>query len=186
MKFKCPICGCEEHYGIRSIATAERTDRYEHGKYVYEYPTSLLVYNLKISGDASFDHCEIGANFETFICQKCGHVDMFVSPEELKKKLSDYEKQNIELDSEISKVMSELEDFDKQHKDVLKQISQINMKLSSDEITVREQKELTEKVQALRESIKHYDFYRKKIEVKLVPLKQKQALIIDPRIADLK
>ena len=184
MKFKCPICGCEDHFNIQSIgATIEIPQYSSDGEIVYnaekvfQKPSSLLIADY-------YEGSGISPNFTTLICKKCGHVDLFYDHKGLELKVSEYKKSMSDIEFKINEVKKTLNEIDKQYKDNLAEIEDIQNKLSSDEITVREQKELTEKANILKQAPRNYNYERKKIEGKIKELEVEKSRIINPHISD--
>ena len=190
MKFKCPICGCEDHFNIRSIGKPIEIPQYSsdgeivyNAEKVFQKPSSLLIADY-------YGYCEggggtsINANFTTLICKKCGHVDLFYDHKGLELKVSEYKKSMSDIEFKINEVKKTLNEIDKQYKDNLAEIEDIQNKLSSDEITVREQKELTEKANILKQAPRNYNYERKKIEGKIKELEVAKRRIINPHISD--
>lgn len=191
MKFKCPICGCEDHFNIRSIGATIEIPQYSsegeidyNAKKVIQKPSSLFI------ADYYDGYCEGGGgtsikpNFATLICKKCGHVDLFYDHKGLELKVSEYKKSMSDIEFKINEVKKTLNEIDKQYKDNLAEIEDIRNKLSSDEITVREQKELTEKAIILNRATLNYNYERKKIEGKIKELEVAKHRIINPHISD--
>ena len=79
--FKCPICGCTEHYEIGSVGS--KLEQWLGSGYsddprriIVTEQRALLDHEFSISGDAS-GSCSLNANFEAYLCKKCGHVQLF-------------------------------------------------------------------------------------------------------------
>jgi len=191
MKFKCPICGCEDHFNIQSIGATIEIPQYssdgtidDNAKKVIQKPSSLFIETTYKGYGECGDSTSISPNFTTLICKKCGHVDLFYDHKGLELKVSEYKKSMSDIEFKINEVKKTLNEIDKQYKDNLAEIEDIQNKLSSDEITVREQKELTEKANILKQATRNYNYERKKIEGKIKELEVAKHRIINPHISD--
>ena len=166
-KFKCPICGCTEHYNIDSIGSKS---------------FSLISYSNDLHGDV-YGGIDISGNFETYICKECGHVQMF--SEKLLKQL---EKHNKGVDDEIKKLSNDLKiiksKIDENQKQLLpmqKRIDELVELLKSEDITIKQQKEYKSEldklssensVRRLNREIKYLNIDLEKKEKELQDLKE--------------
>ena len=72
--YKCPICGCTEHYSIPAVGREEIS-------------RSLVKYEFDIYGDAYIRKAEVSFDANIRLCKNCGHMDLFNEGmlEEIKK-----------------------------------------------------------------------------------------------------
>lgn len=92
MKFKCPICGNDEHQKVQCAGETRVIRKGKYSSIIEEIPSRGLqdyYFNYERLG-CSLERAkkpEIIPNFDAYICKKCGHVEMFAL--ELYKRISD-------------------------------------------------------------------------------------------------
>ena len=80
--FKCPICGCNEHYGIGVVGEKQteriwvKEEKYGGGHYEtnVNMPRTLLYHELTTRALEGSVSLEVGSNVNAYLCKECGYV----------------------------------------------------------------------------------------------------------------
>ena len=147
--FKCPICGCTEHYEIGSVGS--KLEQWLGSGYsddprriIVTEQRALLDHEFSISGDAS-GSCSLNANFEAYLCKKCGHVQLFAE-DMLRAIKFDEERLSSEIaakQKEVKELNDKAASLDSEKAKIEKRLNELNSLLKSEDITVKQQKEFT-------------------------------------------
>ena len=137
--FKCPICGCEEHYEFPFIRTVLHEDN--NLRSFIKHRIELGAYS-----DASISVNEFESNISAYLCKECDHVDFFAEG-----MLNDIQKDKERLKGLIDKQETLISPLMKQEKPLQAKIAKLDeqiadaAKLLKDEnITIKKHKELRE------------------------------------------
>lgn len=137
MKYKCPICGCEEFYIIDGVSSPN-----ENG---------LIQYKIEIWGDAYLRENVLNCNFETRVCKECGHVDLFKNPKHLRDELENYKKQIAEKCAQIDSLKNKISLLKEEQKQNKSRIVFLEKQLTNDEITIKQQKEYQKELKEIND-----------------------------------
>ena len=206
IEYKCPICGCTEHYELIGSGTPHEEHHVEskynkEGKVEIhnsrlESPKSLLLTKIKLSSysEASIAEFFVNLNASVYICKKCGHIDLFnpLLVENIKK-------EEKELQVEIAakeKQLIELEQADKASREeldkIVEKLKELNKKLSDENITIKQHNAYKEEAKKLGEDepkIRHNhqvsSLSKEKLEKEIADLRQKlKDVSINPTIIE--
>ncbi len=157
-KFKCPICGNEIHLQLTPVS---RDDKLVPGSYVMDtHPentntnySSMLVYGSWYRGECLEGNTKVEANFDAFACSKCGHVSLFASKliSSIAGQFKTLNEQKEELTREIETLQGDLAHLKEKIDPMEKRAKEVIKLLKSDEITVRQQRELKKELESLNE-----------------------------------
>ena len=130
-KFKCPICGCDEHFKINSISDSKRQNDF-----------SLISYFNSLHGDV-YGSVDINGNFKTYVCKKCGNVQLF--SEAMLSQLNEYsDKNKIEvkkISSDIKTLKEKIDEKQIELEPTQKRIDVLMALLKRDDITIKQHNE---------------------------------------------
>ena len=140
-KFKCPICGCNEHYLVGSVGSSKEE-------------RALLEYHLS-TGTQTYVEFSLKGSFKPYICKKCGHVELFA--EEMLKSIQD-DKLNFfklvnEAKGKIKEKRDNIESLTKEKEKLESRLIELNKFLDSEDITVKQQKEYLEEKKSIEERL---------------------------------
>lgn len=151
-EFKCPICGCTEHFVIDGF---KRNVAEGYGNQTtYKVKIALINYTEESYGEGGTS-INFDVNGGIYLCKNCGHVDFF--SEGLLETIQKHSKQ-IQEKIEIlkfeydraSKQYAELEGDLPKKKNRLLELDEL---LKSDEITVKQQKEYQNEYARVKDEI---------------------------------
>lgn len=150
-KFKCPICGCMEHYPMSFIALPQRERTgtgYTNDPYMttVKIPRTILTYDFEISGDASGRFSLEGAA-EVYLCSECGHIEFFGESmlREINKEKEEFNTKIKELEKEIEELKNALSSSNhNEYEKTKKRAKELAELLNSEDITVKQQREYKE------------------------------------------
>lgn len=104
-KFKCPICGCMEHFPIKFIGEIKKEwiqNRNCPGEWKITKERALFNEDFCIpDGSHSLE-----SSFEVYICKECGHADMF--NEHMAKEIDLKIKELMNKKKELKTILKEL------------------------------------------------------------------------------
>ena len=172
MKYKCPICGCEEFYEIRGISQPNEV--------------GLFQYELEIYGDAYIRKNELNPSFSTRVCKECGHVDLYKNPGSLQNELDAFNKKIAEKDLEIKSIEKQIESRKKQQEEDQKRELYLEKQLKNDQITIKQQKEYIGELQETKARISKFSKNVDDLERLLSETEAQKYRIADPHIKLIK
>lgn len=144
VKYKCPICGCEEFFTVEAVSSKSNI-------------AALFEYDLEISGDAWITRHSFSTYFSNRICKSCGHVDLFKDPESLRQMVEAYENSVKEIKLEIEQIEKEIKELELQRENDEQKAVYLEEQLKSDEITVRQQNEFKEELKETKARLSTFD-----------------------------
>lgn len=149
-QYKCPVCGCEKHFKLQAHEIRdEKGNRIAPGLIIFK--NSLYVY-----GDAKLEgEVDMRLNATPYICAKCGHIDLFSEGllQEYEKLRAEAEDAIKQIDDEVKQAKLQIEAAGKEKETDMKRLNEVNKILKSDEITVKQQRELQKEKAVLKARI---------------------------------
>ena len=176
-EFKCPICGCTEHYPISLIENPTKETiggPYSDNPYrtIIKTPRTLLSYEFSISGDAS-GLFALNGSAEVYLCAKCGHIELFGENmlARLNRDKQTYESKINELKDELDKLDKEVSSLKSESELLKEKLVKLGKLLASDEITVKQQREYKEESVTIKSKCNELD---QSLKVALTEIEKKQ------------
>ena len=181
-EFKCPICGCNEHYEIAIVDTPKYENIYVPNKKgggtwveSYHEPNAFISCELKTRELEGWIDFDIHSHVQAYLCKECSHITFF-APSLLKSI-----KWQEEADrKEREKINSKLVTFKNSRKESLemigsmsKRLEELEKLLSSEDITIRQQKEYKEEEQKLESEFKIIRKQLESLDKEIASLEQK-------------
>ena len=172
--FKCPICGCTEHYQLRTI--------YDASDYDENQPRALMTFVYKPDAD-NWSRLSLNSHFCAYLCQKCGHVELFAKGmvDEINDQKNVLNKKIEETQLSIKELKAK-KDTMKEEKAILqKRSKELSSLLKSEDITIRQQKQYSEEAKKISNAIDK--IYRdsssidKEVDAKLQDLEKMKLLL---------
>ena len=163
MKYKCPICGCEEFYLISAVT--------EPGK------GGLFEYEIELWGDAYLRKNTLSGSFETRVCKSCGHVDLYKNPRDIQRRINEHEQKISNANQQVKAVEDRIEELKKQNKADEERLVYLEKQLKSDEITVRQQREFQDEFREVRERIASFPTKLSRLQNELSEVSKQRSLI---------
>ena len=156
--FKCPICGNDEHYRVPvvtrcdEIAPRHQSDPADLSKVSH---SSLLCFGSSLREQYLYGDVVLESLCSAYACSNCGFVSLFATEfiKETKEKRASLEQQKENLERTLSVLKAEIESLGQRKEDLSSRISFVNEQLSSDEITIRQQRELQVELASLKQSL---------------------------------
>lgn len=148
--YKCPICGCTEHYQVPFVK-----ELHGGGDYGYSYSVSkTLMFNkhknnvVETYRGIICGECSDGKYTTTYLCKGCGHVDLFAEALLKKIKADDatYTEEVEKLSEEVSELTKKVEQLRKEEEKLLTRCEELGQLIKSEDITIRQQKEYKEEL----------------------------------------
>ena len=159
-KFKCPICGCEDHYQINFVnqfkeTKSESGPTYGSSPRFYEVVNRCIInYSLETHYLDGSVGISIGSCANAFLCKNCGYINLFA--------------QNL---------LSNIKNDETKFKDELSELEKL---LESEDITVKQQKEFkeekekkTNELKKIRYEIENHEKELEKLDAKIDEAKAK-------------
>ena len=136
-EFKCPICGCSEHFEIGATGKDD---------------FNLITYKNELKGEV-WGELIINGNFNVYLCKKCGHVDLFNTEmvEEINKQNKVVDEKAESIINEINRINGKIKSIKEKTEPVLKRIDELKQLLKSEDITIRQQKSYQQELDQLEE-----------------------------------
>ncbi len=157
-KFKCPICGCKEHYLV-SIAGYKKNDRvYENNRWVEKdgTPKSILFYEVNTwnLSQGTVD-LSAGSNAEAYLCKECGHIDLFSDTllNYLKRTEEDDRRKQQEATLRLNNLTVKKNTLIASITPKENRVKELGQLLSSEDITIRQQKDYKAELSQLTEEL---------------------------------
>ena len=164
-KFKCPICGCEEHYQLKAL-------KFDYGKTFKQ--DSLLDVKLIARELEGSINLNVESNAEAYLCKNCGHVELFAEDLllKIKKEELDILNNNNEVNQKLEKLSIEKEQLTKELPLKEKRMIELDKLLKSEDITIRQQREYQEERNELANQIRRLPDELKSLERNIEQLKK--------------
>ncbi len=151
LKYKCPVCGCTEYYSLSGSASSNN-DSPRDGQQNYSNKALinafLDIYCAESLRIRSFD---VSLNAQVCLCKNCGHIDLF--NENL---VSTFQSDKERFGEELRAKQAELENLNSEKKNTEEELAKIRERtqviaklLSSEDITIRQHKELESEAQGI-------------------------------------
>ena len=157
--FKCPICGNETHLSMGAIVRDDSivpNPWVDSGKIGRVDNSSMIRFGNTLCVDGG--GFELKSYFKAYACSKCGHISLFAEPfiEQMKAKKASLEEERKELQKQLACLENGIKETRKQRDAFKSEVAKITKELSSDEITVRRQRELQAQLESLQETLKGF------------------------------
>ena len=171
LNFKCPICNNNEHYKINLLDTTSKKnlgDGFYDRRTVTTVPRTLIRYEIESYGDGG-TAISFNAYADAYLCKKCGHIQLF--GKQLLDQINSDDKslnfQKKDIESKLNSINKQLSILLTKKEKIETRQDQINQLLNSEDITIRQQRELTEEAEQIRKDLK--PLYRE-----INPIKEEQ------------
>ena len=157
--FKCPICGNQIHYSMGVLTQDQSILRNlwgDPGKREQTDYSSMFRFADTLSSLEG--EVMLRSYFNAYACSKCGHISLFAESfiEQTKAKKASLEGERKELQEQLARLQSGIKETKKQRDAFKSEVAKITKELSSDEITVRRQRELQAQLESLQGTLKGF------------------------------
>ena len=156
-KYKCPICGCEECYILKSSGSNGKSTHLREGcPLSIEFsPRNLIDFDIEIFGDAYIRNLVHNVNATVCLCKKCGHVDLFASQmlREIENDLKTLSKLEEKTLKEIKLLDGKLKNYNDNVENFENRLSELKHLIKDENKTIKEHNNFVQEEKIIREDL---------------------------------